>query len=209
MSTALRLVFVAVILVAFQGGVWAYLNVGLPAKPYRFNHLPDELPMQLGEWMGENCEMDSRLGERFTAEQIVNRTYRDLNGHEISLHLAVWGDFARAVHPPKGCFRGSGLDLIKEERILITGANGESVEACLLTYGRDGQTAFVLYWFEVGQHIAHSLREIRSAQYSFRGADSWPLTMKVMLQTRVQDRQQAVQCLREVAGHVHEQTRDL
>ncbi len=209
MSLSLRLTVAAVILLAFQVGTWAFANFGMPTETREPNFSLNEIPLQLGDWKGEDRPLQPHLARFLSAEDSISRMCRNSLGETVAVHCAVWAGYTRYPHSPYDCYGMSGYTFLADEMIDVPLTNEHSLPAHMLTVSRDDQIQFVLFWFEFGEHIAYSQNELRSVRYAYRGAKLWPLTIKFMLSTSEQDREKAVANLKDVAVHLHTYTRDL
>ena len=54
----------------------------------------NEMPRQAGNWIGEDNGLDTEVFKAIGAKDAINRTYRDQRGNTISLHSAVFLEYA-------------------------------------------------------------------------------------------------------------------
>jgi len=199
MHLAIRLFVAAGFLGAIQGAVlWIQhgYTMGAIEPPSRS---PSDLPVQLGDWNGEDTVADPRLTGYLQALASVDRIYRDRSGNAVYTHY-VWTDDYIRIHFPHQCYREAGWSQTAEARISIPIQDDLAIPARLLTFERDDERIRVLYWFQMGNRFFGDRWEHRRARQQLCwGRTTWPPLVKVMLQTSGSDPAQAESRLRDVA----------
>lgn len=207
MSTPIRLAIVAVLLVIFSVAI--HLSVGArSAAPVRMpKKALAEIPRQIGSWSGEDVKLDHRITAQSGTAAVLERVYRSLAGHEVSLYVGVFPSFLPETgvtipHPPQLCYPGIGFRILLDQDCNVRTPDGATSLARLLTMERNGTPAYLLYWYELDGATFTTGDGLRAALWKLRGRKSWPPLVKVMLQTTAPDPQTAQQQLKEIAGPV-------
>jgi EpsI family protein len=147
-----------------------------------------EVPLQLGNWHGEETEMDPKLAIATGAKVIVNRIYRDEAGKVVSLHSAMFMDPAEGIyHNPLNCYRASGWRKLGETREDIKVAEDLTIPIAVTTWEKDNEKIIVAYWFQLGQHVLYERFDLGKIRWSMRGQPTWPVLFKVMIQVTMSD----------------------
>ena len=150
--------------------------------------LPDrdftDMPMDFGSWHGEVTELNPKIFIAIGAEEAINRIYRDAEGRIVSSHVAVFKDPDEAIyHSPINCYRANGWRLVEDtrERLPVAGDGGDTWVRFTL-WERNRQRAVVVYWYQLGEHTFFSRFGLGVVRWKMRSLQSWPATIKVMLQ---------------------------
>lgn len=149
--------------------------------------LPDRdfstMPMNFGSWHGEETELDPKIFRAIGAAVAVNRLYRDGEGHAVSSHVAVFANPDEAIyHSPINCYRANGWRLIEDTREPLPVADGSDIQVRFTVWERARQRAVVVYWFQLGEHVFFNRFEMGWVRWAMRNQQTWPATIKVMLQ---------------------------
>jgi hypothetical protein len=189
-STTIRVVIVITVVAAINIGAWmARLSPGNVVPPARDIR---QIPQQLGEWRGENVEIDEYAFRALGAARddkgeqlLVNRAYRNSQGEIVSFHSDVFFDYGVGIfHEPKNCFRANGYHLVGDERPVQLEVPGGTIEARIGLWERNGEFTQVLYWYQLGDNIVHDRGDLGSARWALRGKTEWPSLVKFLLLTR-------------------------
>jgi EpsI family protein len=208
----IRLFTSAVVLLGiFAAARWAGRG-GIPTEPAPLQMKAQDLPLAFGEWKGENVAVDKDIFNAIGAHSVVDRQYRDRSGRLIVLHFAVFDKFAGVheglMHPPDVCYNGSGWTLGEPKDIPLGEEPGAENAANLLPVERQGQTAYVLHWFQIDGVPYHTYARQRSLLTATRGRPLRPPIVKVMLQTSAASPAEAEKTLTSFAAEVYKWTRD-
>ncbi|NQU26358.1 MAG: EpsI family protein [Candidatus Nealsonbacteria bacterium] len=169
-----------------------------------------ELPLSLGEWEGEEGELDPEIFQKTGAVDTIDRTYRDAAGHQVILHSAYWDEYGVGPpHDPHVCYPGAGYRITHEKDVLLDGPNKSTCRARLLTLALDGRVEYVLYWYQHGDSVFVDRAGLRKSRQKWRGRKVWPPVFKVMLQTDGTGAEQAVKRLQSIAEPTFGWTQEL
>ena len=185
MRFTFRLTVAALLVTAIQLAFWITQSGAVP------NHVelpkPDlrSLPMQLGEWTGEETELDPRIAKATGGEYVVNRLYRRSDGRTATMHIVVITDYGQegVHHFPQHCYRGSGYKLQSTERRQLQASNGDEIPASFSLWSRNDGPVAVVYWYHFGDDVIFDINDFRRAQRKRWGTGAWPPCVKVLLQT--------------------------
>jgi EpsI family protein len=169
----------------------------------------DTLPMELGPWKGEEISRDPELFPDTGAVHTLNRMYQDARGNVLSLYAAVWMKYdIMPAHPPGACYRGAGYQIVGEENVPLSLADGSNPSVRLMLLEKGGQRVAVLYWYHSGDRQVGNYW-IRRTSWDLRGKQSGPPLVKVMLQAPASDPARARAQLESIAAPLFEWTRGL
>jgi EpsI family protein len=195
-STAKRLYLVAIMVVAAYGiGRLVQAEVE-PPEAVMPNWTFREMPYQIDNWHGEDTKIDPDIAVATGADVIVDRAYRDEQGHSVSLHTAVFKDPADGVHhAPENCYRGAGWTKESAERKEVQVLGGEKIPVVVTTWSKEGESVMVLYWYQLGDHVLFDRWQLGELRWSLRRQTKWPALIKVMLQISANSRDDALPIL--------------
>ncbi|MBN2474010.1 MAG: exosortase-associated EpsI family protein [Pirellulales bacterium] len=216
MNTTVRILIVAALALLVHGGA-AYLRAGLkPAKvalPDRDYH---QLPLQIGEWVGGEVDLqaeDPELWDKIGAHDVVERKYRNPAGQEILLHCAIFTEYdVGAFHLPTNCFRSQGFELVQNERFDVRDSDdssgvqgsGDPQSVSLSVWRREDRApAIACYWYELDQYTILSRFDIGMVRLKLGGQEAWPPLIKVLITTSSLESEQAKEQVRSFARTVH------
>lgn len=149
----------------------------------------NDMPMQMGEWRGENTALDPKIAVATDAKIIVNREYRDNAGHSISLHTAVFDKPAEGVfHSPINCYRTNGFEDISQTQEMLRINDGLTIPVNVSLWKRNHDKVMVVYWYQLGEHVLFGRWDLGvKVRWSLAGKPKWPALIKVMMQIPVAD----------------------
>ena len=225
-NTTVRLtVVIAAALVVHLG----YLFVRSSGMPTDFRPLQrelKELPMTLGEWKGEDREVDPEITGIMDADEWADRIYQDPEGNWISLHFnAVKQYFFTLQHHPKHCYQSHGSRVVEEKTVQLKLDDDSSIRkldddpsirVASMVVESDGQESLVYYWYQLDAFRENNNVEIllnhveqRKLRLELRGQDTWPPLIKVLLQTPIGKggREKAEKRMKEFAARVYQWTK--
>ena len=164
------------------------------------------LPYQMEIWQGRDLDSDPKLAASTGAAAAINRVYRDSVGHDVAVHVAAFADFRPESgfilpHIPTLCYTGGGFSLLSQEPFSFQG-DGARCDATLMTCQRNGQSAYVLYWYQLAERNFTTGDGMRRAIWTLRRRPTWPPLVKVMLHANVSDPHAAETQLRDLATRV-------
>jgi EpsI family protein len=187
-SVATRLFLVVGIVLAVYGGSYLVQVATEPPELEMPEWSIQDLPLKLGEWHGEDTEMDPKIAVATGAAVIVNRLYRDEMGRVVSLHSAMFEDPAEGIyHSPLNCYRSSGWKKLSETREDVKVAEDLAIPVSVTTWEKDNEKIVVAYWFQLGQHVLYDRFDLGKVRWGMKGQETWPVLFKVMVQIPLTD----------------------
>ena len=182
---SIRILVVAAIIRAVALVMW-YMNsallkppeVEMPSWTFR------QLPLQFGDWQGEDTQLDRNIALATGASIIVDRLYQDVSNHGVKMHTAFFEDPSKGVyHNPMNCYRANGWTLKSETRKKIPIADNKTLEVSFTTWELDKERVNVVYWYQLGEHLLYGRSDLGlKVRWALRGQPKWPVLIKVMLQ---------------------------
>jgi len=181
------------------------VNASLEAPPA---DMPDwsfsEMPRQLGDWQGEDSEMDPQIAMATGARVIVDRSYRDHVGHVINMHTAMFDDPKEGViHSPLNCYRAQGWEKRSETRSELQIDDELTLPVSVTLWERKGERRMVVYWYQLGKHVLFGRWDLGiKVRWSLAGKPKWPALIKVMMEIPVPEPEEAKTAILNLAEYV-------
>jgi len=130
-----------------------------------------EFPVQLGEWKGNDTEIQDETLEVLKARSYVNRTYLNAAGQRMDVHIAIWhdSDVSECPHPPQICYPGAGWNLQDRQKATFN-VDGREYPIEFMAFEKKGLRVVTGHWFQAGENFytnADSLEE-RLSLFSIR-----------------------------------------
>ena len=202
-SPTVRALVVVALLAAANIGVIAAARsllpkgIELPATSFA------KMPNQFGPWVGESFSVDPKMEHVANAADSIHRIYRDTEDRRVSLYCAVWTGYGVGLrHSPEVCYPGRGHRILNKTDLELQRPDGSPARARLLTVEHGHQPAYVLFWYEFGGHYVVDHHQFRNVRWNFRGMESWPPMVKVMLQTSGDSEATSQELLRDLGEKV-------
>ena len=188
-GTSVRLCIVTVLIgLTYWGANWVQASLEPPGAD-----MPDwtfhDLPIRLGDWVGEDTTMDPRIAVKTGAKIIVDRAYHDDSGHVISMHTAVSDNPNGVLHSPLVCYQAAGWVKLSESRKVLQLHLSDKSELPLPVSvskwenEKDSRKVMVVYWFQLGDHFLFGRWDLgMKIRWSLAGRKKWPVLIKVMME---------------------------
>lgn len=203
MATTLRLLVAASCIAAAQASILQLQYRYAVVDGTRLRIGAEDLPLQLNGWQGEPTELDPALIEKIGAGSTASRLYRNEDGREGSVHLAVYPTSGPSVpHHPHVCYPGSGWTILSEEWQL----ENDQRRYQLMQAARDDATVLVAYWYQIGDDVVSNHGEARKKLQQLRQQGvAFPPTVKVLIQVPIGfSKDEAAQTVRELAAPIYD-----
>ncbi|MDD4861200.1 MAG: EpsI family protein [Candidatus Omnitrophica bacterium] len=109
-------------------------------------------PGQIGNWTGQDVEVDERTYEILETRNVLSRVYKNTSGQTVHLLLVSSRKDRRVAHPPEVCYTTSNFSIAAEnQRALQIGNQTIPVKEFIATNQRNAQNReHVLYFYKVG-----------------------------------------------------------
>ncbi len=106
-----------------EGISFASNQVMLPKRPL------STLPMRIGEWEGENVDLDENIRRIAAEDDYINRQYSNSQlGRSVQLYVGYTGRPRSWLgHRPDLCFRAHGWEEVSQEEILVAANSGRKI----------------------------------------------------------------------------------
>ena len=101
------------------------------------------LPMQIGEWGGEDVPLDEAVARATDTDAHISRRYSRRSNTENVWAYVAYGVRARDLmpHRPEVCYPGNGWTLDDERTVELPLADGPALECRILRFSRGGMGA--------------------------------------------------------------------
>ena len=166
----------------------------------------DELPYKLGDWQGEDTELDPEITKAVGAApgRIVERRYVDKLGHAVSMHTAMFSNPVEGVyHSPFNCYRSNGWELQSSSREELQLSDDLAIPVIVTQWKLDSKRAAVVYWYQLGEHVLFGRFDLgMKVRWALAGKPYWPALVKVMMHTDAADAEDAKAALLNFAEQV-------
>ena len=113
--------------------------------------LVSKLPMQIGAWKGKDLPVDERAYEILETRNLVLREY-SRGDEKAYLYIIYSRDNRKVSHPPEVCFEGSGIAIVKKDKIKMELAGGRQILANELVVEKGGVNNIIVYWYKAGNY---------------------------------------------------------
>jgi EpsI family protein len=149
-----------------------------------------EMPLRIGDWQGEDTELDPEIANATGAQRIVDRRYRDDKGRVISIHTAMFEDPKGGVyHSPLNCYRSQGWEKLSETRRDVSIDEEATIPVSLTSWDLKGEKRVVVYWYQLGKHTLFGRWDLGfKVRWSLAGKPRWPALIKVMMEIPLSDK---------------------
>ncbi len=200
----------AILLGSYASALWVR-DRGMPTESAPLEMTPQDLPLALGEWTGQDVTTDPEVFKATGAKMVLDRQYRSRNGQVVTLHIAVFEKFhelSGLPHAPETCYVGAGWHIGGTTPVSLDQRGATGNVGMLEQMTRQGETLDVLYWYQIDGSVYHMGFQQRSLLLACRGRPVLPPVVKVMLQTSAAMPDSAEKTLTSFAAEVFKWTRE-
>ena len=178
-----------------------------PIRPMKLDF--KEMPKTLGDWsIVESGAIAPDVFERLGATEAQERTYEDQHGNKIGCHISIFEEFHSSVpHTPLQCYPAQGWETLDQETRDIPLPDGPPLHAILASFEKEGEKAYVLYWFQFGDFTVVNDQELRAALEYYRPDGEWPSAVKIMMHMPGSSNIQNTDPLVDLGARIYEHTR--
>ena len=182
-NISIRAVIAAVLILSTYLGVRVVAKLTESPPGVLPNWNLKDLPMQLGDWKGEDVELDKRLFEAEGSQSVVERQYRNGSGMSVALHIAMFKDATVGIwHTPTNCYVTSGWGMKDSGKVPLSESDDNSDKIALSAWEKGGERTLVGYWFQLGPHRLYGRWDLGfNIRWQMRGRKTWPALIKVLL----------------------------
>ena len=141
------IVVLSILIVALAISVPAYLIVPSAKE----ETLVSKFPMQIGEWKGRDLPVEENAYEILETRNLILREYTK-GDDKVYLYIIYSQDNRKVSHPPEVCLEGSGITVVKTEKINLELAGARQIVANKLTVEKNGINNIMVYWYKAGEY---------------------------------------------------------
>lgn len=158
-ATSIVMLVFAVTYRVWAGRVCAPLNM-TPVDPAAMT----ELPLQIGEWTGQEVPLDEFTARATGADAYISRRYSRSSGLMSASLYIVCGVRVHDImyHRPDVCYVQNGWKLMEARSIRLAVGNGMTVPCRILQFSRDAlqsQRIAVLHYYVVDRQVFSCLSD--------------------------------------------------
>jgi len=139
-------IVLSILLVALAISVPAYLIVPSAKE----ETLVSKFPMQIGGWSGKDLTVEENAYAILETRNLILREYTKGND-KVYLYIIYSQDNRKVSHPPEVCLEGSGITVVKTQKISMELSGGKQIVANKLTVEKDGINNLIVYWYKSGE----------------------------------------------------------
>ncbi len=155
------------LLTLLVGAALVIVKVWTPAPPPRYVGMAGgDVPRVLGNYQApQDDPIPADVKTALASANLLSRTYQQ--GSEAINFVLIGGTDRSALHDPRSCLIGSGMQLENDhlEPLLGTGSRGQDVEArACRAVGQPGETGYdILYLYIINGKVVNEVTQIRVA----------------------------------------------
>jgi EpsI family protein len=141
-----------ILIIFLLGAQWGVFSIQRSAKSAASAPKPDiaAIPITLGDWRGEDRELDRISLETLRPDVYLVRQYETDEGRGLNVTI-IYGHKKSNFHSPALCFLGSGWNIVEKKKISTRvggdDSGGRNLEMTRLLLQKGGDKAVVLYSF--------------------------------------------------------------
>ena len=147
-ADARRFLTAAVLLLVLGGAAEAVRTTRVPPAAYHPTFA--EVPVQIGEFRGEDRSVDQSIYNFLAASAILERVYTGPDGVPVRLSLVYAPDW-RSIHSPESCLPNQGWQMVEQHVLSISAPPGFPVpgplNVKLMELQKDQERMLALYSF--------------------------------------------------------------
>ncbi|MEK7850023.1 MAG: exosortase C-terminal domain/associated protein EpsI [Candidatus Omnitrophota bacterium] len=113
--------------------------------------LVSKFPMQIGEWKGKDLPVEENAYEILETRNLILREYTR-GSSKVYLYIIYSQDNRKVSHPPEVCLEGSGITVVKTQKIPLELAGARQIVANKLTVEKAGINNIIVYWYKAGEY---------------------------------------------------------
>jgi len=119
-----------------------------------------KIPLKIGEWYGEEIQVDKSVKDILETESVIMRQYKRQD-NLIWLAIVYYKDSRVAFHLPESCYVGQGAYIIKRDNERLTDLESNSFLANKLILKGNKGNQIILYYFATNGIITPSYPALR------------------------------------------------
>ncbi len=122
-----------------------------------------KIPMQVGNWNGQDLHLDESVYEILETRAIIHRNYTDNLGHTILLSIVYYHDTKVDFHAPEACLGGRGQRTSKKVKDLELYVNNRKfpLEVAEIIATNDNSYGISYYFYKAGSFLGQNYIQMR------------------------------------------------
>lgn len=203
-NTATRIYVVTALILVIYGGNRLAKFATQPPEVEMPNWTFNELPKELGNWIGVEKKLDEKIAPATDAKIIVERSFRDKLDHAIELHTAMIENPSLGIcHNPQICYLYNGWTSKLKQFETVQISPDKTIPVYVGLWEKEGEKVWVVYWYQLGPNVLFDRYDMGiRVRKSLAGKPKWPALIKVMLQTPALDTEDSKAMLLEFASMI-------
>jgi len=146
-----RLIILAVFLFLTVLGVW---KLNPPSGVFEERSVLDQIPIEIGDWVGDDLEISQREIEILGTNAILSRRYKKPGIEPVFLSIVYSEKRRGSSHPPDVCYTGDGWSIVsKNTKIMTLDDGGNFAVNSRLLSKNDLYFENMVFWYQTGNTI--------------------------------------------------------
>ena len=148
----------------------------------------ERLPLQIGDWTGQNVPLDEAIVRATGTEAHINRRYLRHNSSEYILLYVAYGVRARDLmpHRPEVCYTGAGWTLIDKRSMELPLSDGMKLPCSTFQFSRgtlNTKKTVVLNYYIVDGQYCRDVSLLRSKAWRGSGTVRYVAQVQIVAST--------------------------
>jgi EpsI family protein len=136
-----------------------FLQYDLGARKGRGLQAIAGIPLQIGQWMGQDVQLEPRVYALLETRSIIHRNY-SRNHRQVFLSVVYYPDDRVGFHSPEACLGARGVELTRHSESVHVSSNIIlSVNQLLYRFGNTSE--LVYYFYKAGSYCGNSYLSLR------------------------------------------------
>jgi EpsI family protein len=122
------------------------------------------IPVNLGEWKGEDMKLEDSIYEILETKSIIHRNYTQ-SDKDVFLSLVYYPETKVDFHAPEGCLAGKGIEIDKTQKIIEWSNDNKTIKLGLnqLLRKNENSNELVYYFYKAGDFMGENYLKLRWA----------------------------------------------
>ena len=104
------------------------------------------VPLQLGDWRGDDTPVSAEELARLDRTAELRRGYGKPSGEKLSIAVVYSGNW-KGLHSAESCLTGAGWAIVRQEQVSVLTAGGAAPGTALVTRDKQGRQMVEVYMF--------------------------------------------------------------
>jgi EpsI family protein len=131
-------------------GALVLLEAANRREPVSLRRPLREIPVELGDWQGNDEPLEQRIVEAVGVDEYLNRRYRNKDGRQVEIYVGYYGSqrTGETIHSPKNCLPGAGWQPVRAGHLAIDTPGGAPIVVNEYLIEKGLERVLSLYWYQ-------------------------------------------------------------